>query len=380
MKIELKSTSFCIMTLFFSLTISQRIFAAEEQQWQLVPEANYADVLELIALRAKANYEEISSWQGRMSIQENIHYYGTNAADKSHGLYPNSITRDSKHICRISQTAAEFSIDMHNNKLYSSVEPNRQYKAVDLDYNIPVDQCKGRPARTRTILTPERYMWYLTDGKFHSESQKGPPGKMVFIESSENENVKGFVRDPRIYFNSGGENRKLWETLLQVKSHMNERLNTRVAGYPHIEISILEAENGTKYRILTTWKGAEHYVIKYIHLLLEVEEGVGFNTTKVETINPDGVKTLSKQYTYEKKAEIYLPKTVRKESRNNKGEVTDTSEITIETINVNKPLPEETFTIKNLGVEEGTIVTDNLKKAEFRYRKGNLVPITKTNE
>lgn len=330
--------SFWFITMLVFFTTPQQIYS-EDEQWQVVSKENYSDILEFIALRSKANYEEISSWQGQMDIHENIHFYGTNAAEKSHGVDTNSIARDSQHICRIAKTIAEFAVDVRNDKLYSKVEPNLQYKAVDLDQNIPTDQYKGRPARTRTILTPECYMWYLTDGKFHSESQKGRAGKMVFIESAQNENVKGFVRDPRKFFDSAEGDVKFWNTILRIQNNINELIKERVADYPLIEISSLNTENGIKYRILTTWKGGENYVIKYVRLMYEADEAVGFNAIKIEATNPDGVKIISKQYTYEKIEEIYVPKTVRNESRNSKGEPTFESEIKIGTISLNKPLP-----------------------------------------
>jgi len=380
MKNKFKLTSFCIINLLFSLIISQRVIVAEEQQWRPVPEANYADVLELIAFRTMANYQEIFSWQGRMNIFETSHFYGTNAAETSHAVDINSVARNSKHICEIANTFAEFLLDMRDDRLYSSVEPNVQYKAVDLNQDVPIRKGTRTP-KTRTVLSPESHMWYMPDGKFHSESKKGPPSKMVFIESSQNENVKRFVRDPRIFFESSGdEGKKLWETLLRIKSNIKERINTRVAGYPHIEISSLETESGIKYRILTTWKGGENYVVKYIRSLLEVDEAVGFNAIKTETTTPSGVKTGSKEYTYEKIGGIYLPKTVKKEFWNNKGESTFTSKITIETISINEPLREDAFSIKNLGIEDDTLVTDNIKKTEFRYSKGFLVPISEPNQ
>jgi len=376
--IKFKVIPFCIITLLFSLTISQKVTGADEQQWQSVPEANYADILELIALRAKANYEGISTWQGQMNIHEMSHYYGPKAAEQSYGVYPDSIASNSKHICRENKTVAEFAVDMRNDKLYSKVEPTMQYKAVDLNQIIPPDKYKGRPARTRTILTPESYMWYLTDGKFHSKSQKGPPGKMVFIESPQNENVKGFVRDPRVFFDSSGEGGiKLWESLLKVRKHFLDNGNVRVGRYPNIEISSLNTDKGVKYRILTTWSGGGDY---YIRSMLEVDEAVSFNALRTETTNHDGVRTDLKEYTYKKIGEIYIPKAVKKEQRNNKGEITITSEITIETTGINKPLLEDTFTIKNLGLEEDTLVSDNIKKAEFRFSKGNLVPIAEPNK
>ena len=45
----------------------------------------------------------------------------------------------------------------------------------------------------------------------------------------------------------------------------------------------------------------------------------------------------------------------------------------------NKPLSEDTFSIKNLGVEEDTLVSDNIKKKDYRYSKGNLIPIAEPN-
>jgi len=102
MKIKFKVISFCIIILLFSPIILQEVTAAEEQQWQQVPKANYAEVLELIAfeliaLRAKANYEKISSWQGRVNIFKTNHYYGPNAA-KMVGADKDIFGRHSKYI------------------------------------------------------------------------------------------------------------------------------------------------------------------------------------------------------------------------------------------------------------------------------------------
>jgi hypothetical protein len=377
MDVERENKTIWFVVVLVLLLISQQVYATDVQQWQTVPEANYADVLELIALRTKANYEEIVSWQGRMNILENIHFYGTNAAERAR-VDTNSLARDSQHICEIAKTIADFAVDMRNDKLYSKVDPNLQYKAVDLDQIVPVRKDTRTP-NTRTILTPECYMWYIPDGMFHPKFHKGRLGKTVFIESSQNENVRGFVRDPRIFFELEGH-KKIWETLLQLRSNINDRIKERIAGYPHIEILSMNTDNGVKYRILTTWKGGENYVRKYMRSLLEVDEAVGFNAIKTEMTTPDGVKIDLKEYTYEKNGEIYILKTVKKEQRNNKGEITFTSEITIETTGINKPLPEDTFTIKNLGVEEDTLVTDKIKKAEFRFSKGNLVPIAEPNK
>lgn len=380
MKIKFKAESSCFITLLFSLIFSHGVILAEDQQWIKVPEAKYADVLELIALRSKANYDEISSWQGRMNVRSNSHFYGINAAESAHAVETNGIARDSRHICKIANTFAEFAVDMRNDKLYSSVEPNVQYKAVDFDQYVPIRKSTSTP-KVKTVLSPEGNMWCMPDEKFNPTFHKGRLGKTAFIESPQNKNVKEFVRDPRIYFESSGEGGiKLWDSLMQnLMRSIPEYINTRIAGYPHIEILSMNTDKGIKYRIMTTWQSEKNSMANYIRCLLEVDEVVGFNAIKTETTNPDGVKTDSKEYTYEKIGEIYIPKTIKKEQRNTKGEITIASEITIETTGLNKPLPEDTFSIKNLGVEEGTLITDKIKKAEYRYSKGVLVSLSEPN-
>jgi hypothetical protein len=358
-----------------------RLYALDGQ-WTQVREADYADVLDRIALSAKANYEEISSWQGRMNILETKHYYGPNAV-RNANVDANSIAGNSQNILETIRNTAEFVVDPRNDRLYSKKEKPQivQLRAIDLDQDASTNKNCGYQS-LRAILTREQYIWYLPNSNFVSKFRNVRPGKMAFIERPEERKfgLDGDIRDPRIFFEYGGEGKTLWDMLLQFRRDINERIKARVAGYPQIEVSSLSGDKGTKYRILTTWRDGENYVTKYVRSLLEVDEAVGFNAVKTETTTPDSVRIDSTQYTYEAFGNIYVPKTIRKEYRNRKGEPTFASEITIETTGVNKPLPEDTFSIKNLGVEEGALVTDKIKNAEFRFRNGTLVPITDANQ
>jgi hypothetical protein len=373
----IKSLTIMIFLIFF--IISWQVRAADEPQWVPVPEANYADVLEIIALSAQANYEAISSWQGRMNILETNHHYGPNAARMANAD-TNSLAGNSQHILETITNTAEFAVNPRDDKLCSKKEkPQVQLRAIDLDQNVPIRK-NGQYENVRTILTRDQYMWYMPNSNFASKLHNVRPEKMAFIDRPEERkfSLSGDIRDPRIFFESSGEDgKKLWETLLRIRSNINERIKERIGGYPHIEISSSKTNTGIKYRIQTKWRGGENNVIG---LILEVDEAVGFNAIKTEITNPAGVITKLKEYTYEKIGEIYLPKTVKKKSWNNKGEPILTSEITIETTSVNKSLPENTCSIKNLDVEEGTLINDNIKKAEFRYSKGNLVPIADPNK
>ena len=357
------------------------MFAEIEELWKPIPEENYADILELVALRAKANYEEIISWQGQMNILEISHHYGA-VASKLRMIDTKSLKNESQHICVTSKTIANFSVDMQNNKLYSYTEPSiPQYKAVDLDQNVPM--AKGiRVNKVKTILTQEIWMNYEPDSKYASKGRERIPEKTVFIDKPQEikGGLNGEIRDPRIFFESGGEKKKLWETLMQIREVYLQKGNVRIMNFPHIEIFVMETQNGKQYRIISTWKGGENYTIKYIRTVIEVAENVGFNAIQVEVISPDGIKLTSKQYTYEDFNGIYIPKIIREIQLNSKGETKISSEISIENQRVNSIIPDDTFSVKNLALEEDTLVIDKVEKAEFRYKKGNLVPIEEPNK
>ena len=44
---------------------------------------------------------------------------------------------------------------------------------------------------------------------------------------------------------------------------------------------------------------------------------------------------------------------------------------------VNDPIPEETFTYKNLGLKDGDKFIDKIKNKEYKYKAGKLVEVEK---
>jgi hypothetical protein len=364
---------FYFIALFF-LIIPQIVYSAEMESWQPAPEANYAEILELIAMRAKANYDNISTWQGRAEIFATDHFYGPNAAQKTHSVDTNSIAKNSQHICETAKTIAEFAVDMPNDKLYSDFRPTIQYKAIDLDQNVPLSNFVGDSPPTKTILTHEIWMHYEPMYKYRPKYHEGKANKMAFIDAPQEGTWN--TLDPRRYFNIDAHN-KPWEVIYSIRKALLENGNIRIEDYPFIEITFMKTSNGIKYHIMNTFKGGD--IIKYIRITIEVDELFGFNVTKREETCSNGIKRYSTKYTYEDLNGVFVPKTYWMESRNNNDEIEGTSEVIIETTGLNKPLSEDIFSIKNLGVEEDTLVTDNIKKAEFRFSKGNLVSIAEPN-
>jgi len=178
-----KTISLASITLIIFFTMTQRVHSADEQNWQSVSEHNYHEVLSLVALCSKANYDAISSWQGLLNIFETNHYYGSDAAKMSNADI-SSPASNSQYILEEMRGKAEFALDTRNNKLYSKNEkPVVRLKAIDLGQNVPVRN-NGEYMGLKAILTTDIYIWYMPDGKFRSNSQKNPD-KMVFIDKPE---------------------------------------------------------------------------------------------------------------------------------------------------------------------------------------------------
>ncbi len=360
-----------IICAFLLTTCSSKSNEADKP-WKPVAENMYLDILEIIEMQTKANYEKINLWQGKMDIVESEDYYGDNAAKRAY-IDEKSRAASSKHIRRIVISPTAFAVDVVNDKLYSNLEPQVKYRAVDLDMNAPPNE-SIRYSRIRAIVTPQEYISYEPDHNFgYSDSilvSARVSGKAAFLEPPEKakDRLGGDIRDPRMFFDFG-KNKKIWETISTRRKVLLTEGNIKIAGYPHLNIAEIDADGHTQYQITTLYRDSHDYV----KVKLVVDSSVGYNAIKQEMID-DGIPRISVKLTYEKIGDVFVPKTFHKILLNSEGKCIFDSRITLTKSIINKPISEKTFTYKNLGLQNGVRFVDNIKRIEYWYENGKLVP------
>ena len=341
-------------------------------QWEPVPEEKYLAILETIALQTKANYEKISTWEGKLDIVDKIDIYG----DRCKKYIDPAV--ESNHIREIATSKTVFAKDLINDKLYCNHEPKVEFIAVDLNQSVPKAPNLAF-SRSISIVTPEEFLIYTPDVNFAGSpsipmSYKGAC-KRAFRNPPEQakDRLKADIYEPGHFFTFGGE--KTWETISLVIKEVSELGNVTIAGRPHLSIFENKQANSKQYKIVTVWKTGKDIEEYYGLIELVVDSADGFNVRTVKSsIQPGDWRQYSKEMTYEKIGGIFVPKTCHEITIMADNKPSVENKIVFEKSIMNKPIPEETFTYESLGLENGVRFVDNIKTIEYRYENGKLVP------
>jgi len=105
-----------------------------------------------------------------------------------------------------------------------------------------------------------------------------------------------------------------------------------------------------------------------------------FNMTLEETTNQDGKLLVRITRDYELIDNVHLPSKVLERHFGEDGKITHEKVSIFKKSKINRSIPAETFTYKNLGLKDGDKFVDKTLNKEFTYQKGNLIAIEKKSK
>jgi hypothetical protein len=362
-------------TALFLLLILYSVSYGKNGSTQLMPEAKYVEFLETAAALTKANYENISTWQGEFRIEEDNYYYGEQCRHLP--IAPNDPAIDSNSIRRSVTGFVKFVTDIPNNKLYTELVPIVKYRALDLDKDIVMNT---RYSTIRSIVTSDEYLSYEPNHIYASDTVidgKWQPHSRAAFRRSVKEASKeqwGEVRDPSKYFFQ--DNRATWDNLYALRSVLTGDVNSVIASHIHISITEEKATEGTKYHIKSQLSTPTNKDAS-IDIIMTLDSSVGFNLTSRKVVDRTGKTLQTLDLTYEEINGLYLPKSVHFVTFSPSGQKPFDSQITFTKSILNMPIPAETFTYKNLGLEDGNKFIDKILDKEYIYQGQTLIEVTK---
>lgn len=374
------------MCLFIVLEICSSPYLcgdARAETVKVLTEAEILDVLEILMPTHKANVEKIETWQGELRIQEVNHYYGEKAVKWYKGrLNAHPDTRDElltldessipHHFRRKVNMTVPFAIDMIGDKLYSNSKIiEAKYLEADTDNELPI---KSYVVESRSIVTPVNFLDFWPEVKFGASrtlvTDGVSAGRAAFIrpvEKAKNQQWSG-VRDPRRYL---GDDSPVWEEYVPLLSLLRNGHQIPMVGeHPRCKMESVKEKGHLKYVI--TWSSGFGDNI-YIHKEISLNGDEGFCPTSVRVFDTTGKLHYSKTWTYEVIDGVFLPKTLRRETMGSEG-ISFISVVTFEESVINKPIPDDVFTYRNLGLKNGDRVIDEIRELEFTFKDGELVP------
>jgi len=371
-----------VLTTLSSLLILYSVSYGNDGSRQAMPETEYAEFLDTAAALTKANYENINSWQGEISIQEDDNYYGEKCRNLQ--IDADDPASGSNRIRRSVSSSVKFTVDIQNDKLYTALaQPIVKYKALDLDRDIDV---KERYSPVISIVTSEEYLSYQPNHTYGYDRKINGKwaGRKAFRQPVRKVNGEqwGHVRDPRKYFFNG--NRAIWEELQALSNFItNPATDIPEGKTPQISITTENIDDHTKTHIKGGFYGSPDCTNcenEFVYIIMTLDSSVGFNLVRREVTSKTGKILQTWDITYEKNGDVYLPKTIHFVMfDSSEDKIRFDSQITFTKSILNAPISTETFNYSNLGLKDGDVFIDKILNKGFRYDAATkkLTPVEK---
>jgi hypothetical protein len=378
-----------IILFMFSILTSPSIADNNQQcQWVAVDQNSFAKILTMINSRVEENYGRIKTWQGKVNIvTESViesegrkRSYERILVDKP---LPNEII---DHV----ELTKEFAVDANEGLLYEGVYPDAQQYIIDAQTgeNLQLNE-RVQIGSGKKILTPN-YQLNCKENKNRDGivvsrkviKQSRPTGELTC------QGHLSPVFDPRetmrIFGDIKGESfAPLGGAFAKYLSFLDKEVgNSSIDGYPTIAVEECDVGNVKKYRIslLGLAKDSNGATVHFFYNLVCSSE-IGFNVVSYSTTDEKGRVLEHKTWEYDLFDGVYLPKVViRRNFTRESGRLNYENKYTFKNQKVNKPIPSETFTYRNLDLENGDEFIDKMENKKYRYQDANLVPISEPNK
>lgn len=341
---------------------------ADTGGFQKIDPNKVPDELAMLAAVTKANYEKIKTLQGKVSFEDMIIYRGAYAADllKRHA---GVTVKEPNELADRAEGTTEFKIDMKKNLLFRYMNWPKPNEFIDFDQGVIYPSLSGSMERTK-IITGEYEIESYPDRK---KKDGTILGRIARKQLRKQPQIITDDTDPRIGFNIG---RPVWELLSQFSEGLRSYQKGDVNIFYDVVLEKEQTAKGVNYRMQFAKPGASYPFDKFI---LDGEKG--FNPTYIEVKNDRGITISEITIDFNKIDGIFLPSQRHVlQYDGTDGRLRREAKSTFSEMKVNMALPENTFSLNNLGLCNGDKFVDDIKGKEYKYQDANLVPIADVNK
>ncbi|MDD5010571.1 MAG: hypothetical protein PHQ00_00435 [Phycisphaerae bacterium] len=368
-----------ICTVFVMTCISNLAIGSQgdlkDCQFQPVAREKVPDILEQISAQTKENYERIKSWQGEVEFtSESI-----NTGDDAEKIFRNRTTSQGKTPQFILQRACgtrKFIIDIKNESNYEYLFRPEPMQYIDVNSGTFLDTLPGFsfPVQDAFIVTPQEYLECTSVGYKDTISKivtsrqatKKPLNKSMRKNASDQRAtvLKEGIFDPRnlIYINSESGH---WDYLALCQRRFKKK--DKEPNLPPLKFEESHDGNDVVYHMLIPFRISKK---QHIFMSKYFASKAGYNLVKSQTLGPELQKQFGGEIEYSVIDGIYVPRHIVSYTYDIRdGSVVQTKKYVFKNQQLNQPIPEETFTYKNLGLKENDKVIDKTENKEYRYKE-----------
>ena len=309
----------------------------------------------------KSNYERIVTWKGTYRFEEEEWFRGDRARRLGEGLGISDLPATEPVIRRNVAGRGEFAVNVERDLLFVSFQTAKpELRGTDKEV-LPYHQ--------RSIITPEHYLHFQPNARWGRSKMvvsENAIGRAAFrdpVAKSEGQQW-GYIPDPRQFFAYG---RPFWREIEIIAEALLAEGSLEIDGHA-LRLSYRPARR--EYFLTVPGKaGAGSY--KFLEYTFD--EDAGFNVVSLVMRDSDGRVYQDFKWQHQLLDGTYVPSRARYVMPGKDGQHIQFSRTwELEESRLNVTLDPDTFTYRNLGLEEGDRFLDNIEGVEYIYRGGEL--------
>ncbi len=348
---------------------------AEVTEFQKVEQNKVPDELNMLVSVTKSNYEKIKTWQGRISSESTLIYRGKNAAEMVKDQAGVTI-QEPNELASTGKGVTEFKIDLEKNLLFRKQNRPNPTEYIDLDTGFT---CSSLDKSYQSLIITAND--YEIDSSPYTMKKDGTvltwlAEKRPHNHAAQTETDFG-ESDPRHCFSIGLPPWVLLSRMSEGVRLYNQDPNGADGNMPNkafrsVTVEKTQTEKGAVYQVQAE-QGS--YEFKYVF-----EEKNGFNPTHIEVKKGKGIKISEITTDWVEIQGIFMPKEEQiMQFDDNDGRLRRLKKRIFSDMQVNMALPENTFSIKNLGLKNGDKFVDKIAQKEYKYQDANLIFVADIN-
>jgi hypothetical protein len=344
---------------------------ARPEAFQAVPGDKVPDILNTISNHVHENFRLINTWQAETQVSRYVVYKGEKAKDifirntDAVGEAPNTVAE-------IHENQTTFSCDLDKGLFYTKNQRTTPKRYID-----PVSGkdlgTKSSPSWYRiAILTPAYYLQSMPnrirDG--HIVDRRAVREK---VDKDCPSCEPPSVVDPRDLFDARSP---VWLSYPRIVERIRERGKYVLDDKYALKVERQELEGDVQYRIHQPAKirpeGGNVWFIKTF------SSSAGYNVTSFRMISVTQGLMHKRNLEYQLLEGIYVPSKATEENFDLENGSLQYRKVRIfKNVRLNHPIPLETFTYNNLGLEDGDDFEDRILDKKYVYRQRELVEVPK---
>ncbi|MFA5239627.1 MAG: hypothetical protein WC476_07990 [Phycisphaerae bacterium] len=354
--------------------------ALAEEDFKAVEAEKIPEILRTISEQSKQNFEKIHTWQGELESSRRFIDKGEQAK-KTFEIMTDAVGSTPNEVAEFTSSRIIFKCDLDKGISYSKrsrEEPTRYFDTTDgrdLGTKSTVS-CSSQIVNNEYQISTRPVRLNMNEEIIKREAVKekidGDKAPCETCEGLQSAYLPTYVFDIR---------NQVWHLYPIIAGKIEEKGEYIFDGLtPKVEQRTVSGD--LQYRVHMPLR-LNSFGIKYLWRIKTFSANTGYNMISLEMITADGGKLMQQEnIEYQKINDVYVPVKRMKNTYDYSRDFSLRSqeEQVFKNVRINEPIPDETFTYKNLGLKDGDTFVDKIEDKEYKYKEAKLVEIEKKDE